>query len=155
MEWMQLLVLVHVLSAIIGIGPTFFAHVLTRKNQTVQEYRTSSFLASKLEYFPKIGGTIALLTGILLVIIGNYGSFMQFWLIGALVLYIVIQIVIIGLVMPITKKLVHWVNDPKNQNETEFPVEQKKQLVKVENLFYVASTLGVLLFVLMIIKPHY
>ncbi|MFC0274083.1 hypothetical protein ACFFIX_22300 [Metabacillus herbersteinensis] len=35
----KVLVLIHVLSAIIGVGPTFFAHVLTRKKQSVEQLR--------------------------------------------------------------------------------------------------------------------
>ena len=50
---MKFLVLIHVLSAIIGVGPTFFAHVLLRKTQTLEELRMSLRVGSRLEMFPK------------------------------------------------------------------------------------------------------
>lgn len=52
---MEYLILIHIISAIIGIGPTYFGHVLLRQNQSLEELRTSLKLAGKLELFPKIG----------------------------------------------------------------------------------------------------
>jgi uncharacterized membrane protein len=93
------------------------------------------------------------LTGILLVIFGNYGSFLQLWLIGALVLYVLVQITVIGLILPTTKELERWVFDAANAKETELPHEQQKILNKISSLYYLVSTFGVLLFILMILKP--
>lgn len=102
MKW---LVLVHVLSAIVGVGPVFFYLVLFRKNQSENELNYSVQLSSKLDFFPKVGGTLAALSGILLVVLGEYGSFMQLWLYGSLLLYVVIQIIVIGFIAPRVKKL--------------------------------------------------
>jgi uncharacterized membrane protein len=135
-----------------GIGPTYFAHILYRKNQSLEELRYGMILGNKLMYFPKIGGTLAVLSGGLLVILGNY-DFMQLWLIGSLILYILIQVIVIGLMDPVAKKLGNWVLDPKNKDERVLPEEQKQQLSKVNRFFYGASTLGVLLFIFMILKP--
>jgi hypothetical protein len=150
---MKLLVLIHVLSAIMGVGPTYFAHVLLRKNQSIDELRSSLRVGSRLELFPKIGGSLAVLTGLLLIWIGNYGSFMQIWLIGSLIAYILIQIVAVGFATPAQKKLGNWVLDPANKNETELPVEQRNNWVKARNYFYAASTIGFILFIFMIVKP--
>jgi uncharacterized membrane protein len=150
---MQLLILIHVLSAIIGIGPTFFSHVLLRKNQSLEELRASLKLAHRLELFPKIGGSIALLTGLLLVIIGNYGTFQQLWIIGSLVAYALIQIIVIAFIAPRQKKLSGWALDIANRNEKTFPDEQRSLFVKVSNMYYAPTAIGVILFILMIIKP--
>jgi uncharacterized membrane protein len=149
---MKVLILIHVLAAIIGIGPTYFGHILLRKNQSVQQLKHGIVLMAKLNYFPKVGGTLAVLTGILLVIFGPY-SFMQLWLVGSLVLYIIIQIIVIGLMDPVSKKLAAWVLDPANANADKLPEEQNNQLIKVNNLFYSASAVGLLLFIFMIWKP--
>jgi uncharacterized membrane protein len=149
---MKVLILVHVLAAIIGIGPTYFGHILLRKNQSVQQLKHGIVLMAKLSYFPKVGGTLAVLTGILLAIFGPY-SFMQLWLVGSLVLYIIIQIIVIGLMDPVSKKLASWVLDPANADADKLPEEQNNQLIKVNNLFYSASAVGLLLFIFMIWKP--
>jgi uncharacterized membrane protein len=153
MKQLKFLILIHVLSAIIGVGPTFFSHVLFRKNQTVKELKSSLALGKHLEKFPKIGGSIAVLTGILLIFLNDYGSFMKLWLIGSLAIYICIQIIVIGFGAPASKKLVQWVFNPENDHHEEIPQEQKQILAKVSNIFYVASSLGVLLFIFMIVKP--
>ncbi len=150
---MKILVLIHVLSAIIGIGPTYFAHMLLRKNQDAVTLRHSMAMSQMLNFFPKIGGTIAVLTGILLVILGNYGSFLNLWLIGSLVLYIIIQIVVIGVIEPKSKRLAAWVFDEKNKDAVDLPQEQNLLLSKISNQFYIATALGTLLFILMIWKP--
>jgi hypothetical protein len=111
-------------------------------------------LSNFLNYFPKIGGTLAVLTGITLVIIGNYGSFLtQLWLIGSLVLYILIQVLVIGVIDPRAKKLATWVFAEENKTTVDLPEEQTKQLYSINKLFYAATTLGTVLFIFMIWKP--
>ncbi|MFC7786112.1 MULTISPECIES: DUF2269 family protein [unclassified Rossellomorea] len=151
MEW---LILLHVLSAIIGVGPTFFAHVLTRPDKSVEQLKVTTELNRRLEYFPKIGGSIAVLTGFILFYKGDYGSFAQLWILGSVILYILIQIIVIGFITPLSKKISEWISLPENEHLTGAPPEEiQRHLVKVDRYFYMASTLGVLLFILMIMKP--
>jgi uncharacterized membrane protein len=102
MEW---LILLHVLSAIIGVGPTFFAHVLTRPDKTIEQLKVTTELYKRLEYFPKIGGSIAMLSGFILFYTGDYGSFGELWILGSVLLYIFIQIIVIGFITPVSKKI--------------------------------------------------
>lgn len=150
MKW---LVLVHVLSAILGVGPVFFSHVLLKSRQSINELRHSMRLFNILEIFPKVGGSIAVLSGLVLIWIGKYGSFMQLWLFGSLVLYIVIQIIIIGFVSPAAQKVNTWLHDPANREASSLPAEQQILFAKAQNLFWVTSVLGTLLFIFMIMKP--
>jgi uncharacterized membrane protein len=150
---LKVLILIHVLSAIIGVGPTFFGHVLFRKKQTTEELRHSMKLSNYLTFFPKIGGSLAVLTGIALVVIGNYGSFLTLWLVGSLVLYVLIQIVVIAIIDPRAKKLAAWVMSDESKLSEALPEQQQVQLNSISNLYNVASTLGVLIFFLMIWKP--
>jgi len=150
MKW---LVLVHVLSAILGVGPAFFSHVLLKSHQNVDELRQSMRLFKRLELFPKVGGTLAVLTGLTLVLIGDYGKFMQLWIIGSLVLYIVIQVIIIGFIAPVANKLTAWLNDPSNLDTKSLPSEQQAYHRRANSLFWIVSTLGTILFAFMIMKP--
>jgi uncharacterized membrane protein len=150
---MTFLIIIHVLSAIIGVGPTFFSHVLLRNNQSLEELRASLKMAHRLELFPKIGGSIALITGLLLVMIGNYGKFAQLWIIGSLVAYALIQIIVIAVISPRQKKLTGWVLDIAHRNEKTLPDVQSKLFVKVSNLYYGPTALGVILFIMMIVRP--
>ncbi|NOU91926.1 DUF2269 family protein [Paenibacillus sp. LMG 31456] len=150
MKW---LVLIHVLSAVIGVGPTFFGHVLVRNNQTLEQLRHSMKLARLLDFFPKIGGSIAVISGILLITLGNYGSYTQMWILGSLILYVLIQIVVIGFVAPAQKRVAQWVFDATNLSKIELPQEQRGNLSRANTMLYAASAMGLVLFVFMIIKP--
>lgn len=150
MKW---LVLIHVLSAIVGVGPTFFAHVLLRRKQSIAELRQSLALGKKLEFFPKIGGTLAVLTGLALILIEDYGQFTQLWLIGSLILYVIIQVIVVGVAAPRSKKLAAWVFDPGNAKAESLPAAQLSLLSQVNGWFYAASGCGLLLFIFMILKP--
>jgi len=151
---LKFLILIHVLSSIIGVGPTFFAHVLLRNKQPIQELRFSYKVGKCLEFFPKIGGSIAVLSGLALLYVGDYGSFFkQLWLVGSLVLYIIIQIIVIGFITPKQKQVANWLFDPINEKEKELSSKIKVLHESVNKLFYVASFFGILLFIFMIIKP--
>jgi uncharacterized membrane protein SirB2 len=151
---MKFLVLLHVLSAIMGVGPTFFAHVLTRKKQTAEQLRHSLKMSAHLEKFPKIGGSIAVISGLILFFVGEYGAFTQVWLLGSLILYVLIQIIVIGFVTPQSNKLKNWLDAPENVAVTgDLTEEAQGYLNKVNSYFYLASALGVTLFIFMILKP--
>jgi uncharacterized membrane protein len=150
MKW---LVLIHVLSAIIGIGPTYAFHIIFRKNQSVQELRSSFKTGTILELLPKIFGSLAVVSGLTLFFVGSYGSFTQLWLIGSLILYIIIQVIIIGIVSPLGARLKKWLADPASQSLQEVPAEQVKLHNKMLNNLNLASGLGIVLFIFMILKP--
>lgn len=151
MEW---LILLHVLSAIIGVGPTFFAHVLTRPDKSIEQLKVTTELYKRLEYFPKIGGSIAVLTGFILFYTGDYGDFVQLWILGSVILYILIQIIVIGFISPVSKKINEWVSLPENEHLTGAPPEEiQRHLMTVDRYFYLASSFGILLFIFMIMKP--
>ncbi|MDT9027619.1 DUF2269 family protein [Rossellomorea yichunensis] len=118
MEW---LILLHVLSAIIGVGPTFFAHVLNRPDKSIEQLKVTTELNKRLEYFPKIGGSIAVLTGLILFYTGDYGSFSQLWILGSVLLYIFIQIIFVGFITPVSKKINAWISLPENEHLTGAP----------------------------------
>lgn len=150
---MSALILLHVLAAVIGVGPTFFSHVLMRKNQTVGELRQSMKLSKKLEFFPKIGGSLAVLSGLLLVILSDAYVFSDFWIWGSITLYILIQIVVIGVVAPRTKRIADWLGSSDAASDAALPAEQAVLLSRANGLLYIATILGALLFVFMFMKP--
>lgn len=78
---------------------------------------------------------------------------MQMWIFGSLILYIVIQLIIIGFIVPAVNKLTVWLNDPANRDATSLPAEQQAYSSKANNLFWVVSVLGAILFIFMIMKP--
>jgi hypothetical protein len=127
--------------------------VLFRRQQDIGELRYAVLLGKKLELFPKVGGTLAVISGLILYFAGDYGPFSQLWLFGSLLLYILIQVVMIGMVNPRLGELVRWLFNPENIMATVLPKEQEEVYAKVHSLLYAATGMGTILFILMIIKP--
>lgn len=143
----------HVLSAVIGIGPTFFMPVFVRKRQTRQMLNHSLDMMAKLEIYPKIGGPLAVLSGIALVVFREYGSFLQVWQIGSLLLFIAIQIIVIGFLVPRTKKLHASLAHVKPGSNDPLDAEQTAQTLRIRQLIGVTLLLSAVLFSFMILRP--
>ena len=102
--------------------------------------------------FPKIGGSIAVLSGLLLVIISDW-AFKELWIWASIVVYILIQIVVIGIVAPQVKKISNWLDNTKSSSDSIIPVEQQAALANANKTLLIASLLGFILFALMVLKP--
>jgi uncharacterized membrane protein len=151
-DWLNILVLIHVLTAVIGIGPTYFGHILLRKGQTYGQLRNSIGLLPLLEKFPKILGSLAVVSGILLAWLGDYG-FKQLWIYGSLAIYVIIQVVVIGFMAPEAKKLAEKVMASTDPADHPVSTELATDVAKVNKLNYIATCFGVILFLFMFFKP--
>ncbi|MNG01127.1 hypothetical protein D3C84_840920 [compost metagenome] len=154
-DWYLLLVVVHVMTAIIGIGPAFFAPVLLRSGQPLDQLRHSFRLGAILELFPKIGGTIAVLSGIGLVIAGDY-QFQDVWIYASIAIYVIIQVLMIGFAAPTQKRVFQFLFDQSSKSATDtVPGEYTALVARIKTIHYVATVFGIILFILMIVKPTF
>ncbi|MDI4646727.1 DUF2269 family protein [Cohnella hashimotonis] len=151
-NWLGLLVAVHVISAIVGIGPTYFGHVLLRKGQTLGQLRDSLKLSAKLEMFPKTLGSLAVLSGLLLVWLGDYG-WDQLWIIAAIVDYVLIQIVVIAFMARAAADVAAKAQVDTGPADKQASPALQAGVAKVNAINYVATVLGIVLFLLMFFKP--
>jgi len=126
--------------------------VLLRGNQSVGELRHSLRYAHLLELFPKIGGTLAVLSGLALVAVTGY-AFSEPWIIISIGLYVVIQIIVIGFAAPLGKKLNEWIATTLEADTNPVPAAQSAQLARLNRFMSAASILGVLLFAMMFLRP--
>lgn len=151
MEW---LVVIHVISAVLGLGPAFAFPLMLRKASAVGEMKRNVQQVSELEVFPKVFGSLAVLSGLALFFIGAYGSFVQIWIIGSLAVYVVIEILVIGWMAPATKMLLKKMDAFLDAGGAEPDSELVKLYARVRNLHVWAGILGLAIFILMIAKPH-
>ncbi|KGX84838.1 DUF2269 family protein [Pontibacillus litoralis] len=150
---MGLLVFVHVMAAIVGIGSVYCPLLLVRSDQALADLRVSLVLMRTLNRFPVVVGSVALFSGVLLVIFGDYGSIGQVWLLGSLFLYIVIYIIVVGLIRPKVRRLLFWVSHDDNKEVVRLPPAQQQWLDRLAYWYYVVACLATLLFFFMIVKP--
>ncbi|TBL76144.1 DUF2269 family protein [Paenibacillus thalictri] len=145
------LVTIHVLSAVLGIGPTYFGHVLLRKKQSREQLLESLKLFGLLNYFPKIGGSLAVVSGILLVLLSDW-KFSELWIVGSLILYVLIQVVAVAMMGPVLKRLVQALGEDEDR-ERDPAAGSSSLLAQANRLYNTASIMGTILILLMIVKP--
>ncbi|RAP73370.1 DUF2269 family protein [Paenibacillus montanisoli] len=147
------LVVLHILSAILGLGPAYAFPWMLRKVSTVEEMKRNLLQVAYLEFFPKAFGTVAIISGLALFFIGSYGSFAHLWIIGSLAVYAAIEILVIGFLNPAASKLLKRINESGVVSSEEPAANLIGLYSRVRNLHLWAGILGLIIFVLMIAKP--
>jgi uncharacterized membrane protein len=150
---MAILVVIHVLAAVIGVGPTYFFPSLLRPTLKPSELRGALDTGRRLARYPQIGGPIAVLSGIALVCVIDTHLFTQKWVFGSIALFVAIQVVVMTMAVPASKKLEAWLASPASEGAQVFPPEAQAHYQKLRSAHTVAAALGTVLFALMIMKP--
>lgn len=84
----RLLVLIHVLSAIVGLGPGFIMIYVVTRAKTMTELRHAYLIRNRLHIFVMIGGSLLLLTGLAMGTMNPY-LFRAAWYVSSLTLFLV------------------------------------------------------------------
>lgn len=84
---LKIMVLLHVLSAVAGLGPSFALPILGMTvGRNPETAVTLAPILARIAKMPKHGGIAALLTGLAIVGLSGWNLLSQFWIIGAIVL---------------------------------------------------------------------
>jgi uncharacterized membrane protein len=148
-----LLVTIHVLAAVIGIGPTYFFPSLLRPSLPPSELRGALAIGARLARYPQVGGPVAVVSGIALVLATDTHLFAQKWIVGSILLFVAIQVVIVAVAVPATKKLAAWTSQPQNADANVLSQEAEADYRRLRVAHTAAAILGTMLFGLMILKP--
>lgn len=149
MSLYQFLVIIHIISAIIGLGPGFIMTYIVTKAANMTELRHAYWLRKRIHIFVMIGGTTLMITGLWMGMINPY-LFQQGWYVVSLILYLTVlgagPTLLASKLKPIKKILA-------DHNHEEIPAAYE-QLAK-ELFFYERITNGILvvIIVLMVLKP--
>ncbi|AJY77527.1 hypothetical protein VN24_05550 [Paenibacillus beijingensis] len=145
----DILLILHVAAAIVGIGPAFVFPIVGKSAKTGSQLRFVFSLLQKINKFPKTGGITLIVTGILLMVIGKTGLSLL-WLNLSLLLFIVIEVIIIGFVEPGMKKVGQLVAASEGE---EIPAGYTALTGKIAPLEATVLVLTLIIVVLMVIKP--
>lgn len=88
MDLYKTLVVVHILSAIVGLGPGFILTFLVVKAETMTDLRIGYLMRKRIHVFVMIGGALLLLTGIGMGLLRPH-LFSEGWYTTSLLLYLV------------------------------------------------------------------
>jgi len=144
-----LLIVIHVMAAIVGIGPAFVTPIITGSIKTGSQLKFAYGVLGKINKFPKTGGITLLLSGVLLMIINKIG-FSLLWLNISLALFVVIEIIIIGFMEPLMKKSSNIVTSHEGE---DIPAAYLKLASKINKLNWPVHIMTIIIIVLMVWKP--
>src|SRR5690625_4538613 len=88
MTFYQLLVFIHIFSAILGMGPGFIMIYIVTKSSTMTELRHAYFIRNRIHIFVMIGGILLLVTGLWMGLLNTY-LFTQGWYLISIVLFLI------------------------------------------------------------------
>ncbi|GGH73855.1 putative membrane protein [Pullulanibacillus pueri] len=145
----QCLVVIHIFSAVLGLGPGFVFFYIKRSAHTITELRHSYFITQRLHRVVMVGGFSLLITGILMGAL-NPVLFQQGWYLACLILFLLGLAMGPSILAPRTKRMKYILTTCKSE---EIPEEYKalaQQLLRFELLL---NALFLIILALMILKP--
>lgn len=88
MSFYDFLVIIHVFSAIVGLGPGFIMVYIVTKATTMTELRHAYMVRTRIHVFVMVGGTLLLITGLWMGALRPH-LFQQIWYIASLLLFFI------------------------------------------------------------------
>jgi|SRR5690625_775412 len=149
MTFYQLLVLVHILSAILGLGPGFVMIYIVTKSKNMTELRHAFFIRNRIHHFVMVGGILLLVTGLWMGFINTY-LFKAGWYIISIVLYLIALAAGPFILKPIAKPINEILANHKGEEIPKTYHEHAKRLFFHER---VLNTIFIIIILLMILKP--
>jgi len=151
MSFYSILVTIHVIAAVCGLGAAFASPIISKSPKTVSQAKLCIHINEKVEKLAKYGSITLLVTGLILGAL-NPSLFTQVWYIVSIVIFISVQ-PIVAAVLPKKIKAQQELLDNHKGKDEALP-EAYHQLNKEQQPFtmYVHSA-AVVLIILMILKP--
>ena len=149
MGFYSIIVLVHVIAAVVGLGATFALPAVMSSPRTAAQARYSMDLNVKIEVFAKVGSITLLITGIALGFLQT-DLFTQGWYITSLILFIIVEIIVIGIIPKKMKGMAEILESHKGE---DIPSSYKKASQQLRPYNAILHGSAVVLIILMSIKP--
>lgn len=145
----QVIVFIHIFSAIIGMGPGFILTTVVKSGETMTQLRHSYAIRHKLHIYVMIGGTLLLITGLTMGAINPY-LFHMGWYVTSLILFL-ISLALGPLALSPRSKPIKALLD-SHQGE-EIPQEYFPLSKKLFRCEYLENFIFIVIISLMILKP--
>ncbi len=149
MSFYQLILIIHILSAIVGLGPGFVLTYIAMHAQTLEELRHAYYIRNRVHLFVRAGGVLLLVTGLLMGAL-NPVLFSEFWYLASLLIYL-IALALAPLTLILNSRPVSEIlSEAKGPEIPEEYNEAKKKLFLYEHL---TNALFIVIIIVMIVKP--
>lgn len=145
-----LLLVFHILSAILGVGPVFLFNKILKRAETVEQLRYAHHIVEKLNRNANYSFGIILVTGLLMGWMNPY-LFRTEWYIASLILFFISGLYAIFAVEPLLKQMQGITS---NQSvSSKISTEYKMLFQRKQSRDMVANLIAVVIILLMVIKP--
>lgn len=145
----QVLVLIHIFSAILGMGPGFILTTVVKSGDTMTELRHSYAIRHRLHIFVMVGGILLLVSGLLMGAINPY-LFTMGWYVTSLLLFLVALAMGPFALTPKSKPVKALLESHQGEDIPAEYFPLAKALFRVE---HIENTLFLIIIALMILKP--
>ncbi|WP_134701233.1 DUF2269 family protein [Ammoniphilus sp. YIM 78166] len=142
-------VFIHIMAAICGLGAVFANPSIMKRGTTVSKAKQALETAKDVEKYAKIGSIALLITGLLLGVL-NPSLFTEGWYITALVLYIAVQPIVAYMIPKRAENL--YIMLEKQESDT-LPDEFMPVAMQIAKLDNIARASVFILILLMSLKP--
>ncbi|MCM3387851.1 DUF2269 family protein [Ureibacillus chungkukjangi] len=145
----KLLLIIHILGAICGLGATFASPYIMNSARNVRTAFTAHMINAQVEKLAKIGSIALLTSGLIMGFIHPY-LFITGWYITSIVLYILTQPIVAYLIPRYERSMLEILEQSKSE---DLPSEYIQIAKKTKPLTLTTYVLLVLLVFLMVFKP--
>jgi uncharacterized membrane protein len=149
MTFYQTIVVLHIFSAIMGMGPGFILTTVVKSGKNMTELRHSYAVRHKLHIFVMVGGTLVLITGLIMGFM-NPSLFQMGWYVTSLVLFLGALAIGPLVLSPRSKPVKALLASHKGEEIPEEYYRLSKILFRYE---YLENAIFIVIIALMILKP--
>ncbi|GHI00785.1 DUF2269 family protein [Neobacillus kokaensis] len=149
MTFYQVLVFIHIVSAIMGMGPGFILTTVVKSGKTMTELRHSYAIRHRLHIYVMIGGIMLLVTGLLMGILNTY-LFQMGWYITSLILFLAALAIGPLALSPRSRPIKTLLETHKGEDIPEEYTRLAKELFLYE---HIENVIFFIIIALMITKP--
>ncbi|HRP01594.1 MAG TPA: DUF2269 family protein [Candidatus Kapabacteria bacterium] len=145
----NIIVLIHILSAILGMGPGFVMIYIVTKAKTMVELRHAYLIRNRLHIFVMVGGTLLLLSGLTMGIMRTY-LFDLTWYLLSLILFVIALAFGPIILSPLSKPIKALLKEHTGDEIPQAYYKLSKKLFfyeRIENLIFI------IIIFLMVLKP--
>ncbi len=145
----KMIVVLHIFSAILGMGPGFILTTVVKSGKNMTELRHSYAIRHKLHIFVMVGGTLLLITGLLMGFM-NPSLFRMGWYVTSLLLFLAALAIGPIILSPRSKPVKALLASHKGEEIPEEYYRLSKVLFRYE---YLENIIFIIIIALMILKP--
>ena len=146
----KIVVFIHIFSAIIGMGPGFILTTVVKSGNNMTELRHSYRIRHKLHIFVMAGGTLLLVTGLIMGYL-NPGLFRMGWYVTSLILFLAALAIGPLVLSPRSKPVKALLAAHQGEQIPEEYWHLAKILFRYE---YLENVIFIIIIALMILKPY-